>query len=423
AAACGDDDDTGGTTTTAGTTTTGDGMDDLRGTTVTILTPETDKELSDFRAAFNAFSAETGITVEIEGTRDAADIITIRDEAGDPPDIFIFPQPGRIPDFVGKGSLQALPDDLLAKVNDNFDAGFIGLGTVDGTVYAIPNKADLKSLVWYSPPVFAANNYSIPTTWDEMVALGDQMVQDGLNAWCVGLGSGTATGWPFTDWMEDVMLRLHGPDVYDQWWKHEIPFNDPRVIETAQFVMDFWSRPGYLQGGQAATAGVVYADAGLPVLDGTCGMHRQANFFFAQWPDGTTLGPEGEVNVFYLPTITDDFGDVTLTAGTLASAFNDRPEVWAVMDFIASTDYAENRAANGGLLFPNVNMDVSAYPTGIEREMATILQTASPQRFDASDLMPGAIGSGEFWTAAVDIVTGADIAATLTRVEEVWQGL
>ncbi len=396
---------------------------ELQGTTVTILTPETDKELSDFRATFNRFSAETGIVVEIEGTRDAADIITIRTEAGDPPDIFIVPQPGRLVDFAQAGDLVPLRDDIVEEVNKNFDAGWIGLGTVDGTLYGVPNKADLKSLVWYNPSVFADNGYAIPQTWDELVALSDQMVEDGITPWCVGLGSGTATGWPFTDWMEDMMLRIHGPEVYDQWVAHEIPFNDPKVVEVAQFVMDFWSTPGYLAGGPSATAGVIFSDAGLPVLDGTCGMHRQANFFASQWPEGTVVAEDGDVNAFYLPTISDEFGTTVLTAGTLAIQFNDRPEVAEVLRFIASTAYADTRAQFGGLLFPNLNMDLNSYPTDIERTMGGILNTADPSRFDGSDLMPGAIGAGEFWTAAVDIVTGSDIEETLTRVEDVWNNL
>ena len=420
-AACGGDDEGSGDDAAA------DSGDDAPaaadGGTVTILTPETDKELTDFQATFEDFTAETGITVEITGTRDAADQITIQTEAGNPPDIFIFPQPGRVIDFAQSGDLLPLPDDVLSEVEANFDAGWIGLGTVDGDEYTVPNKADLKSLVWYSPSMFADAGYEIPTTWDDMIAISDDIVANGGTPWCAGLESGTATGWPFTDWMEDVMLRLHGPDVYDQWVANEIPFNDERVVETAQFIMDLWSTDGYLQGGPSATAGISFSDAGLPILDGNCWLHRQANFFASQWPEGTTTGPEGDVNAFYLPTISDDFGRVTLTAGTLAGAFADRPEVWEVMKFIASTDYANTRGAFGGLLFPNLNMDSSVYPTEIEQVFGEILANAEVSRFDGSDLMPGAIGSGEFWTAAVDIVTGEDIEATLTRVEETWQGL
>ncbi len=419
-AACGGDDEGEATTTQGGGTETTEALMDG---TVTILTPETDTELDNFRQTFADFTAETGITVEIEGTRDAADIITIRTEAGDPPDIFVFPQPGRIVDFATDGSLVALPDDVLSVVQENFDSGWIGLGTVDGEEYGVPNKADLKSLVWYSPGAFEEAGYSVPTTWDEMIALSDQIVADGGTPWCAGLGSGTATGWPFTDWMEDVMLRLHGPDVYDQWVAHEIPFDDERVVEVAQFIMDMWSTDGYLQGGPEATAGIAFADAGLPILDGNCFLHRQANFFSQQWPDGTTVGPDGDVNAFYLPTISDDFGKVVLTAGTLVASFADRPEVWEVMKFIASTDYAETRGAFGGLLFPNLNMDPSVYPTDIEQVFGEILASAEVSRFDGSDLMPGAIGAGEFWTAAVDIVTGSDIAETLSRVEETWNNL
>jgi alpha-glucoside transport system substrate-binding protein len=92
-------------------------------------------------------------------------------------------------------------------------------------------SADIKSLVWYRPDVFAAKGYEVPTTWDEMEALMEQMVANGDTPWAIGLESGAASGWPATDWIEDIMLRTAGPDVYDQWVNHEIPWTDPRVQE------------------------------------------------------------------------------------------------------------------------------------------------------------------------------------------------
>ena len=166
------------------------------------------------------------------------------------------------------------------------------------------------------------------------------MIADGKTPFCVGLGSDAATGWPFTDWVEDYMLRLKGPEVYDQWVNHEIPFNDPDVTEVVnarlRHVVD---TKGMVYGGVKSVASTPFADAGLPLLQGKCEMHRQGNFYAANWPEGTKLGPDGQVNAFYLPTYADqDFGRVTLTGGINAAAFSDRPEVKKVLEFIASTD-------------------------------------------------------------------------------------
>ena len=38
-----------------------------------------------------------------------------------------------------------------------------------------------------------------------------------------------------------MVLRQHGADVYDQWVAHEIPFNDSRIVESMQAVLDLWT--------------------------------------------------------------------------------------------------------------------------------------------------------------------------------------
>ena len=257
---------------------------------------------------------------------------------------------------------------------------------------------------------------------EDLLALADQMIAAGQTPFCVGLGSDAATGWPFTDWVEDFMLRLKGPEVYDQWVNHEIPFNDPQVVEVVQYVYDLWNKPGMVRGGVANVADIPFADAGLPLVDGECMMHRQGNFYAANWDEGTEIGADGDVNAFYLPTFADqDFGQVTLTGGIYAVAFSDRPEVIQALEYIAGTDFADNRAPTGGFLSPNKNTDTSKYPTEIEQTFAEILAQADPARFDASDLMPGEVGAGTFWDAAVDITSGnKTVQEALDDVEASW---
>lgn len=260
---------------------------------VTIFGPEVEQELAGNQQAFEQFTADTGIEVQVQGDRSAEEQVGVQVEGGNPPDIFVFPQPGLLRRFVYSCDLVPLPESVVSAAEANFNPGFLEGGTVDGQLYGVPNKSDVKSLVWYSPPVFEANGYEIPTTHDELIALSDQMVEDGNTPWCIGIGSDAATGWPFTDWMEDYMLRLKGPDVYDQWVNHEIPFDDPDVVEVGNFVMDIWSTDGYVFGGLQAVASTPFADAGLGVVEGDCMMHRQANFYAAQWPEGVQVGAEG----------------------------------------------------------------------------------------------------------------------------------
>ena len=115
----------------------------------------------------------------------------------------------------------------IAELNALLGESFVELGEYKGEHYGLPTNINLKSMVWYPKDDFDKAGYTIPTTWDELIALSDQIVADGSTPWCVGFKSEGSTGWPATDWMEDIMLRTAGPDVYDQWYTHEIPFNDP----------------------------------------------------------------------------------------------------------------------------------------------------------------------------------------------------
>lgn len=415
ASACASDDDD---NTTAGTDDTTAAGGDLEGTVVTIFGPEVGAEGQGLLDSFKPFEDETGVDVQYQGDRSFEEQIGVRVDGGDAPDIAMFPQPGKVNDFAD--DLVALPDDILSEMEANFDPIWSDLVTVDGEVKGIPVKADLKSLIWYSPKGWTDAGYEIPTTFDDLIALTDTMIADGNTPFCIGLGSDAATGWPFTDWLEDFMLRLKGPDVYDQWASHEIPFNDPDVVEVGQYVYDLLSKDGMVFGGLENAAATPFADAGLPILDGDCMMHRQGNFYAANWPDGTNIAEDGDVNAFFLPG-SDEYPKITLSGGQYAGAFADRPEVMAAMKWYASTGYSDTRAPQGGFLSPNKNVDTAKYPTAVEQTFGEILAAGDPVRFDASDLMPGAVGAGSFWTAAVDITTGAKtVEEAFTDVESSW---
>ena len=255
-----------------------------------------------------------------------------------------------------------------------------------------------------------------------------QMIADGVTPWCVGIESGPATGWTFTDWMEDLTLRLQGPDFYDQWVSNEVTFDDERVQAVGQTIIDIWNTPGNTFAAGGSIAATAFGDNGVPLAEGDCAMHRQASFFAAFLPEGTSVGPGGDVDVFYFPSA-DDSRPV-LTAGTYVSAFNDRPEVWAVMEYLTSADYSTNRqaaqaervggGANSGYLSANLNQDLGVY-NDLEKSFVEILQTADPARFDASDLMPAAVGSGAFWTEGTSAVNGdKSVADAFAAIQAAW---
>ena len=433
AAACGGSDeasDDGGdsTATTAGddamTEDDGDTDDDgaaPSGEGITITGPERDEsEAGALQDVLGAWGDERGIEVTYIGDADWEANINTQVQGGNPPDASVFPQPGKLADFARAGSVVPLADSAAAESQANWPASWNEFGIVDGVQYGAPAKADLKSLVWYQPARFEAAGYTVPTTFGEFTDLVDQIRNDGgAKPLCVGIESGQATGWTYTDWVEDMVLRQHGPDVYDQWVTHEIPFNDPRIVESMQTVLDLWTEDNVFasSGTVAATA---FQDNGQPLVDGDCYMHRQASFYSAFIPEGTAFsdGSEGAVDVFYFPDINGD--KPVLGAGVLVAAFNERPEVHEMIAYMTSAEFAEARqvaqagykgggTALSGYLSANPNVDQSVFQP-LEQSFLEILNSADIVRFDASDLMPADVGAGTFWTQGTSAVNG-DVTA------------
>jgi ABC-type glycerol-3-phosphate transport system substrate-binding protein len=185
------------------------------GAKVTIYTSITDPEISYHRNSVKQFEQCTGISIEYQPSKEFEAALKTKVDGGNAPDIALFPQPGLLATFATAGKLKPASDALTQEAEKNWVSSWVKYGTVGGYFFAAPLGANLKSLVWYSPKYFKQYGYTVPTTWDDMIKLMDKMAADGHKPVCAGIESGDATGWPATDWMEEVMLRKYGPDVYD----------------------------------------------------------------------------------------------------------------------------------------------------------------------------------------------------------------
>jgi len=420
AAACGSDDDgasSEATTAPAEQTESTEAPAVEGKTEITVTGPERDEsEAGSIQAALDVWGDANGVAVTYIGDADWEANVNTQVEGGNPPDISFFPQPGKLAGFARDGVLKPLNDDAAAATAANWSDAWNIFGNVDGVQYGVPGSANLKSLVWYQPQAFADAGYEIPTTFDEFTTLVDTITAaGGAKALCVGIESGQATGWTYTDWVEDMVLRQHGPDVYDQWVLHEIPFNDARIVESMDTVLGIFAEENVFasSGTIAATA---FQDNGQPLVDGDCFMHRQASFYSAFIPEGTPFadGSPTAVDVFYFPDINGDAP--MLGAGILGAAFNEDPNVHALLAYISTPEYAETRqakqhelkgggAALSGFLSAAIGQDLSVYQP-LEQSFLDILANADIVRFDASDLMPAEVGAGTFWTEGTSAVNG-----------------
>jgi alpha-glucoside transport system substrate-binding protein len=223
--------------------------------------------------------------------------------------------------------------------------------------------------------------------------------------WCVGFESGGATGWPGTDWIEDIVLR-EGTDLYDQWVTHEIPFNDPRIVEAIDKAGSILKNEQYVYNGTDTISSTAFQEAGYPLLDGQCAMHRQASFYGAMWPAETKVAEDGDVFAFRFPESNE--GDNTmLVGGEFVAAFSDSEATEAMRQFMASELYHGARLQTGPWSTARQGVDPSKATTPINEFATEILTDPDVTvRFDGSDLMPGEVGASSFWTGIVQWVDG-----------------
>ena len=402
------------------------------GATVTVYTSITDPELSYHVKSVKQFEKCTGITIQYQGTKDFEGILKTKVQGGNAPDLAYFPQPGLLQKFATGGTLKPASVDLVKEAQSNWNQSWIDDGTVDGIYFAAPLGANMKSLIWYSPKYFKQWGYTVPTTWDQLIALSDKAASQGHKPWCVGIESGVATGWPLTDWMEEVMLRKYGPDVYDQWVQHKIPFNDPKVLDVLNTVGSIVKNPKYVNAGIGdvkSIATTAFQKGGLPVATGKCVFHAQANFYAANWNPGTKVTPDGDVFAFYEPTISDKFGKVVEVGGEFVGAFSDRAEVQAVQLYLASGDWATakaklNAAAHtSGWATANKSVDLSAFAANPIDKLSVqlLIDPSANARFDGSDAMPAQVGTGSFWTQMTQWILGnVTSQQALDNIEKSW---
>ena len=399
----------------------------FKGKEVHIFSPvrdsATDKAATRLRDAYAPLEKCTGVKVVYDGTDQFETEIKVKMAGGNPPDIIDFPQPGGLNDLIVKGSMKAFPDTLAKAVTtENLD-GWPQLATVGGKVYAVPARANVKSLIWYSPAQFKEKGYELPKTFEDVKTLSDKIVADGGTPWCVGIESGVATGWVITDWMEQYMLELYGPDVYDQWVQHKIPFNDPKVKAVAEAVGAVVKNPKYIGSENAvkAIASTKFQEGGFPILEKKCYMHKQASFYSTIWAKGTKIGPDGDVNYAYFPSPAGK-PKYMEGGGDLIGAGTDKPETFAVLSYTNSTQYQNDLVAAGDTsLSTRKDFDTTAFKDPVIKGFADLLKGSDVFRFDGADLMPAAVGSGSFWKEATAWILGGSTDDMLNNIEKSWK--
>lgn len=402
---------------------------DLKGETLTITCPWTGAEEVTFKKVLAAFEKSTGATAKASCSQSSEQQIVIDIKAGSPSNISVFPQPGLAANMAAIGGLTPLGDKSRDFVKTNFAAGdsWANLGTYKSkegknTFYGLFYNVNVKSLVWYNPENFKEKGYKVPKSMEELQDLTKKIAADGAKPWCIGLGSDAATGWPATDWVEDMVLRTQPPEVYDGWVDNSIKFNDKRIVEAIDAYGWFAKNDAYVDGGASAVATVSFKDSpkGLFGAPPKCYMHRQASFIPAFFPEGKA----DDADFFYFPGFAGKkLGNPVLGGGTIMTITKDSKAAQAFIQYLQHPQASEIWMAEGGFLTPLKTVDKNKYKSKAQAKQGDILQSATTFRFDGSDLMPGGVGAGSFWKGMVNYSGGQSAQAVADEIQKSWDAL
>lgn len=392
------------------------------GGTVTVLGVWSGSELESFLAMVKPFEARTGVKVQLEGIQENG-VLTARIQGGAPPDVAVLSAPVQMTEFARAGKLVPLDSVLdMNALRNQYGQSWLDLASVDGKVYGIFVKVALKGLIWYNPKALAAAGYTVPTTWDEMLALTDRLATEGKTPWCIGLESSAASGWPATDWIEDIVLRTAGANAYDKWSRHEIAWTDPIVRRAWELFGQIATNSKYVYGSRYGALITNFKESAFPLFTTPpgCFLHHQATFiqdFLQQQYPG--FKPGEDFDFFAFPAIDPDVPKAAEIAADLFGMFRDTPQTRALIQYLTTPSAQSIWVKRGGTLSPNRWVRSEDYPDPLARRAAQILTSADVVRFDANDLMPEAVNAA-FWKGALDYVQSpARLDAILQNLERV----
>ena len=366
-----------------------------------------------FQKALTEFGQANGIEITFTSLASFDTDIKVKIEAGQEPDIAMWPQPGGLKNLADK--LIPLEDVIdLSKPLSTLVPGWDKLAVVNGKIYGLPVSANMKTLVFYNPSAFKAHGYNVPTNAAELTALEDKIKADGAGyPWCAGIESGSATGWPFTDWVEQYVLDYNGPDVYAKWIAGDVDFGSPEVTKAVDEVSKHLLADGEVNGGGISMATDSFQDTAPLFADGKangqCFMLRQGSFITAFMPEDIQAeikaGNYTHVDVFPLPAPEGAQAGV-IGGGDIAAIFQGHADqdVAKVAAYIFSPDVLKYQVATGDIS-PHKTFDLSLYPNPMQKKIGEAMAKAAVFGFDGSDQMPAEVNA-EFWAAGTDFVAG-----------------
>lgn len=400
-----------------------------------ILTPYSAGDAPGFSQSLEDFQADSGVKVEVVAAAgDLVDAALLDLTSPDHADAVVIPQPGLVRDLNSEGSIIPIPTDTADAIGPRILDGFSQLGTIDGKLLSVWARAS-SSVIWYRADLFAAHGWVPPTTFEQFLALVDTIAKDrSVAPLCIGLEAQSATGWYGTDWIETLLLAEYGPEKYREWVSHKLTFGSPEITKELARLQSWLLDPYYVAGGAAAALKrpVEEGFAQLAQVKPPCVMSLNSDWVFPTIQDEIDSGAitvatelkeaaapnQPTISAFSLPSSNGSIRVVV--GGDQLVALRDRPEVWKLMEHVASPTWGEQWAKDGAFVSPNVGFDSSKYSNPASKITAQAVQRATDMQFDGADMMPTPVGAGSFWSGIVDLARGVSPAQVARDIDATW---
>jgi len=378
-----------------------------------------------FKRSLKPFEDQTGIKVQYEASRDEDAILTTRVSAGNPPDLAAAPSPSLLTKFAQDGKVVALDDKIdVASLKSNYSQSWVDLGTINGKLYQIYSWVSLKGLIWYNPKNFQAKSYNVPKSWDDLLNLQNTIKSSGTTPWCIALESGSASGWPGSDWVKEIVLSQAGPDVYDSWWQGKTKWSSPEITKAwSTWGQVLGTNDSNVYGGKQFMQATNFGDGGTPMFASPpkCYMHNQASFITSFFTSANpALQPGTDFNFFAMPDITPQYAGAHVVSGDSWSMFHDTPQARKLMQYLTTADAQTIWVKRGGKISPNKKTSLDSYPDALSKQTAQILVATKIAKYDAGDQMPSDMKNA-YWKAVLDFVGNQNslntILANLDKIQ------
>jgi alpha-glucoside transport system substrate-binding protein len=407
-AACG-----GSSTSTSGTPSTVSSID--------VLTQWSANELNNFQLQNAAFKAKTGITVNVESTRDIATVLNTRVRGNNPPDVTGSPGKSQFNNLAAAGKIVALDSFInMSQIQQNYSKDWIDYASYNGHLYGVLPKANSKGTIWYNPKVFQAAGYTVPTDWNGLVALSDKIASSGKYPWSMGVASGASSGWPGADWVDQIYLSLNGPDMVDKWIAHKIPWTDPSVKNAFKMFGQIAHGNHYINGAPQSILATGFQEASYPpyATPPTAYMYYLGDFavgfFTTQFP---SLQPGTDYNFIPFPTINPTYAGAITGGADVMFALKDNSGTRQYIEFMASAEAQTIWIKQGGASSVNKAVDLAAYPNQVQRNAGKQLSQAPIFRPSPDDLMPTAMSSAYWKGVLAYIANPGSLDSVLSGLE------